>query len=377
VVGPLIEQELQADAARLGVLTSLFFLTFALMQLPVGLLLDRYGARTVQLGLLPFLAAGALITAFAHTFTAMALGRALIGIGVSACLMAAFKAVSETFPRQRLALLNGAVLGVGSLGAVAAGAPLQWLLQITDWRSVFALLAGAAAALVPWLLLAPSGAAPPPEATRGGIAKGYGAIARSGLFLRIFPLYTATHGVFLAYQGLWVAPWLESVNGVGHQTSAGYVSLLAVMMACGYLISGTLADRLGRAGVGLATMAGWGMASFIVVQCAIAAKLPLPLALLWSCYGVLGGIGVVSYALLAQSLPAASIGRANALLNLAVFLAAFAFQSGIGVLVDVLQYSPLRPAELSAHQLVMLLLIALEALALLWYIAAPRLLRSR
>ncbi|MCR6631771.1 MAG: MFS transporter [Magnetospirillum sp.] len=122
-------------------MTGMYFLAFGSFQLPLGLLLDRCGPRRVEAALLLFAAAGAAVFAVAETAGALIGGRALVGLGVSACLMAALKANAQWYPAERLPLFNGVVLSAGGLGAVAATAPVQAALSFTDWRGIYAGLA--------------------------------------------------------------------------------------------------------------------------------------------------------------------------------------------------------------------------------------------
>ena len=106
----------------LGIVAAINLLAFALFQLPLGMLLDRFGPRRVEAGLLLLAATGAAVFALAHDIAGLAAGRALIGLGVSACLMASFKAFSQWFPPERQASLTGWIMASGGLGAVDAHA---------------------------------------------------------------------------------------------------------------------------------------------------------------------------------------------------------------------------------------------------------------
>jgi MFS family permease len=121
-INALIANDLAADldlnAFHLGLLTSVYFLAIAVVQLPLGALLDRYGPRTIQSMLLLLASIGALVFASSEHFLALLLGRALIGLGVAVALMAGFKAIVLWFPPQRLALANGLVVMLGALGAL-------------------------------------------------------------------------------------------------------------------------------------------------------------------------------------------------------------------------------------------------------------------
>jgi len=151
VAAPLVD-DLGLDATQLGLLSSVYFLTFAAVQLPLGAALDRFGPRRVQGILLMLAAAGAVTFARASGLTGLVIGRALIGLGVAGALMAGLKAIVEWFPQQRLALVNGAFIALGAAGAVTATAPVEWMLGWLDWRRLFLLL-GAATAAVSLLIL--------------------------------------------------------------------------------------------------------------------------------------------------------------------------------------------------------------------------------
>ena len=152
VIAPDLAREMNLDAAQLGLMTSLFFAAFAAVQLPLGLGLDRYGPRAVTPALMLAGAAGSLIFAGAQSFAALALGRALIGVGMAGVLMGALKAFSQWFTAQRYPTLSGLLVGIGSAGALFAATPLAWLNATLGWRMVFvvgaAMIVLVAAALV-------------------------------------------------------------------------------------------------------------------------------------------------------------------------------------------------------------------------------------
>ncbi len=139
----IIEVDLVRDLglgpSDLGLLTSVYFISFAAFQLPLGVLLDRYGPSRTESILLLFAALGSILFAQAESLSGLIVGRLLIGLGVSACLMAAFKAYVLWFSSQSLAMINGLQMVAGGLGALLATIPLQNALSYTDWRGVFTL----------------------------------------------------------------------------------------------------------------------------------------------------------------------------------------------------------------------------------------------
>ena len=182
VIGPPIAVEFGLGAADLGLLTSAYFLGFGLFQLPLGILLDRYGPRRVQCALLLVATAGALLFATASSIAPLTLGRALVGIGFAGGLMASFKAITVWFPRRRWPLVNGLLMGFGGLGTMAATTPVEMALAWgASWRDVFHALA-AVTAVVSFLILL---AVPAHDSEREGRADSMGeALAGLGLIFR-------------------------------------------------------------------------------------------------------------------------------------------------------------------------------------------------
>ena len=130
VIAPELTRELGVSAADLGLLTSAYLVAFGSFQLPLGVLLDRYGPRRVEAVLLLIAAAGSACFALGTNLTELALARAAIGLGVCACLMAAYKAFSVWYPAERLPSLNAAVMVAGGLGALVATTPLAWAVPV-------------------------------------------------------------------------------------------------------------------------------------------------------------------------------------------------------------------------------------------------------
>ena len=136
VLATALTNELGLNVSELGLMTAVYFLTFAIIQLPLGILLDRYGPRRVQ-GLLLFVtAAGAALFASANRLDVLIVARALIGLGAAGALIAGLKAIVSCFPKERVPLLNGWFVMLGTLGAVAATSPAEWLLGYIEWRTL-------------------------------------------------------------------------------------------------------------------------------------------------------------------------------------------------------------------------------------------------
>jgi MFS family permease len=139
VIGDLLRTEFTLSNSDVGLMTAAYLLGFGLFQVPLGMLLDRYGPRRVNAALLMVAATGAAVFALSSSATGLFIGRGLIGVGVSSALMSSFKAVNQWYPREKWAAMNGVILVMGGLGAVVGSEPIQVALQMTDWRTLFRL----------------------------------------------------------------------------------------------------------------------------------------------------------------------------------------------------------------------------------------------
>ncbi|HEY5673014.1 MAG TPA: MFS transporter [Malonomonas sp.] len=370
VIAPDLVADLGLSPADLGLLTSTYFLSFAAFQLPLGVLLDRFGPRRIEAILLLLAASGALLFALAETVSGLILGRALIGLGVSACLMAAFKAFSSWLPAERLPFANGVQMVSGGLGALSATTPVQAALQITDWRGVFILLAGLAllAAVVVFLFV--------PDAPRSKVdltlkdqLAGLQRILSSRDFWRIAPWAVSSQSTYLSVQGLWSGPWLRDVANYGRDDVAQVLWWIAVAMIVGYFGLGSLAGRLARHGIRPAVVATSGMGLFLLVQLLLV-LIPEYAESLWFGFGFFGTAGILAYAVLAQVFPAQLSGRCNTALNLLVFVAAFAAQWLIGAVIGQWTIDQTGGYQPAGYHAAFLVLIGAQLLSALWYFIA-------
>ncbi len=249
VIAPDLVAELHLDAGALGLLTSTYFLTFAAFQLPLGILLDRFGPRRTEAILMLVAAAGAAVFALANNTGTLIIGRGLIGIGVSACLMAAFKAFVQWFPAGRLPLINGLEMAAGGVGALAATVPVEAALTITDWRGVFWGLAAltVGTALLVYLVVPERDDGPSPHATLRQQVGGLVEVMTSPVFWRVAPATFTTQASFLAVQSLWAGPWLKDIAGYDRAGVANGLLVIAIAMTAGFIFAGWVAERLGRA----------------------------------------------------------------------------------------------------------------------------------
>src|SRR5699024_5715535 len=198
VLAPDIVADTGLSAADIGLLTSMYFLAFGAFQLPLGMLLDRFGPRRVAAALLLVPARGAILFAGLHSLLGLAVGRALIGMGVSCCLMAGFKAFALWFDNTHIPFINGLMMAFGGLGALASTLPVELVLGIMDWRSLFLALGLGTALLAAavWLIV-PEHGGPITETRFRDQLRGLQRVFRDPFFWHITPAATITTGVSL------------------------------------------------------------------------------------------------------------------------------------------------------------------------------------
>ncbi|MGE0853892.1 MAG: MFS transporter [Hyphomicrobiaceae bacterium] len=370
LIAGALTQELSLSPADLGLLTSVYFLAMAAVQIPLGILLDRYGPRRVQSGCLVFAAAGAAVFACADGMAQLMVGRALIGIGVGTALMASLKAIVLWFPKERIALANGWVVMLGALGAVTATLPAESLVALFGWRGLFLLFAAATAlcALTIFIVVPEAAAiAPISHAPRVKLRDVY----RDSRFLRLAPLSTMCIGTAWSLQGLWAAPWLEHVEGFDRSAVVQHLLLMGVALSLGALLLGWGADRLRRRGVARETVLAVIAIVFILAQLALAVRAPIPTYISWGLIAAVGAATVLSFAILPEYFPKEMSARANAALNILHLAGAFLLQYVTGVIVSLWPPEAGHPPA-EAYQAAVGLGVILQSVALLWFLVKAR-----
>ena len=248
VIATTLATELKLDPDELGLVASSFFLIFALCQIPVGVIIDRYGPRTALLGSGLFVVAGSLVFAMATGQAGLIAGRLLLGIGCSTFFMAPLVIYARTFPPAVFASLAGLQIAISSIGTILATAPLGWMTAIYGWRAAFLAAALASAALLAGIVLAVRGPGAgrlsdrPAETMRQAFA-GVGDVMRTPGFWPLFLMSFSTYSTFGLIIGLWGGPYLAHVHGAGLAAQGHALFVMAMAQVVGTLAWG-YADRL-------------------------------------------------------------------------------------------------------------------------------------
>jgi len=369
IIGPALAAEFGLTAGALGLLTGVYFVAFAAFQLPLGVLLDRYGPRRVDATLLLVAAAGGLWFALAGSGTELTLARALIGLGVSGCLMSSFSAFALWHPPERIASMNGVAFATGMLGALVATVPLEMALRAFSWREIFYGLVAltVAVSLLLWLVVPERAAARTGEGL-GEQIRGLAGLMRDRAFWRAALCVCGSQCAAVSLGTLWVATWLRDVAGFGKAEIAQALLLFSVAMIAGYVGFGRAADRASRQGRSTLPLLAGGVASASLCLLLLALGVRTGALALWSLFFGGSTAVVLSYALLGRRYPREMTGRVNTAVNVFVFTGNFTGQWAVGLVLNLWPqtasggYAP----EAYPWALGLLWLIQLAGLGWLW-----------
>lgn len=372
IAGRLVA-DLSLGPAQLGLLTSTYFLLFAAAQIPVGLLIDRFGSRRVVGTMLVLSVLGAAAFAVSSSFAVLVVARALIGLGVAGAFMGGLKALLLWYPKERLPIVNGWLVAFGGFGAVTATLPAEVILDHLGWRAVFGILAAATAVVaiaIFWIV--PGQRGHEARAVAPSVSRGLWTVLSSGRFWRLAPLSSAWIGSLWAFQGLWAERWFADVDHLDHQATMVHLLVMAIAFVVFAPCLGATAQAVRRR---------WGVPSdvmmAILVACLAPAEMTLALrwpVLSWAIPAVMAAASsttALSFAALADYFPRSIAGTANGVLNTLHIGTAFLTQTLIGVIVarwapDVVGRYPVVGYEAAFGSMV-----ALQVLALLWFVLCP------
>lgn len=347
ILAPTLTTELNLTAGDLGLLSGGFFLGFAAMQLPLGPALDRYGPRRVQLCLLSVAALACVAFALAQSFAGLLLARVCMGVGVSACLMAALTGYRRWFAPELQLRANSWMLMAGALGLIASTLPVQWLMPLYGWRPLFwgmALMVLLCMGLMAWQV--PGWSRPEPaDSASLQTAGGYRQVWANAYFRRVAPVGMFIYGGLVAIQTLWAGPWMIQVNGMTAAQAAEGLFWINVCMMLTFMAWGWLNPWLARKGITanhLAHVASVSSLGWLAWMCWVGPAAPW---WSWAVFLMLcSGVAHIQPAL-AMAMPQSLAGRALTAYNLMIFAGVFAVQWGVGLLVDAFQRAGWPPMQ--------------------------------
>jgi predicted MFS family arabinose efflux permease len=335
VLGPTLAREFGLSATELGFLTGVYFFSFGLFQIPLGMLLDRFGPRRVNGTLLVLAAAGGVGFAFSQSFETLVLSRALIGLGVSACLMGMIQAFVLWFPPERTGTMIALAYSMGGLGAISASSPLEAALGHLDWRQIFLGLAAATLALTAlfafWVPEHERKGKPAPLAHQ---ARGLREIVRDGAFWRVAIAIGTNQCAVVSLFTLWMTAWLRDVAGFDRSAAASGLFWAAMALIGGYFFFGRLGDARARRGLSPLPLFVAGVAASVAMLLLLALGITTGAVLIWSAFVFFGTGATLAHSIATRRFPREMAGRVNTALNTFTFMGIFLGQWATGAVLN-------------------------------------------
>jgi MFS family permease len=332
-LSPVLTLDFNLHASDLGLLGGGYFFGFAAMQLPLGRWLDRHGPKRVILYFLSFAVLGCVAFSMASSFAWLLAARVLIGMGVSACLMAPLTGFRRWLDGTALVRANSWMLMTGSLGMLASTLPVQWLMPITGWRPLFWLLAVLillCMAVIAWVVPATPRASVVAEADSASYAQ----VWRSRYFQALSPMAFFNYGGLIAVQTLWAGPWMVQVAAYTPLESATGLFYLNACMLLTFWAWGMLAPRLISRGWSADRLIAWGVPLSLLSLAVNMVDASGTGWIGWTIFCIASSVLALAQPAIGMAFKPSLVGRALSAFNLMIFSGVFVVQWGIGLLID-------------------------------------------
>jgi sugar phosphate permease len=383
VIAPQLLNDLLIDTRGLGLLSASFFYAFALTQIPIGLLLDKIGPRSMMTALSAMGIFGAVIFSWADSMTLGVAGRVLLGIGMACNLMGTYKLLTLWFSPKAFATLAGIVVALGTAGNMLATTPLVILVNQFGWRSSFQLIA-----VINFILTflfyiivrdrPPQGDSDFPVAsmnTRQAFGNIQKLFKQKDFWIISFATF-ARYGIFAAFQALWAGPYLMEVLGYSALTTGNLILLLNVGMISGAPCWGILSDRLFNTRKWVIIAGSIAIVLTIIILAIIPLGTPLSLvSLLFFCFGFFNATGLLMYPHIKELMPLEMSGTAMTGINFFTMIGPAVFLQGLGILMQTLHPEASRGPE-AFNAAFMVCIISLLLVLVLYFFTRERKLDS-
>ncbi len=344
VIAPQLLNDLLIDTRGLGLLSASFFYAFALTQIPIGLLLDKIGPRSMMTALSAMGIFGAVIFSWADSMTLGVTGRVLLGVGMACNLMGTYKLLTLWFSPKAFATLAGIVVALGTAGNMLATTPLVILVNQFGWRSSFQLIAviNFILTFLFYIIVRDrplQGDSDFPVAsmnTRQAFGNIQKLFKQKDFWIISFATF-ARYGIFAAFQALWAGPYLMEVMGYSALTTGNLILLLNVGMISGAPCWGILSDRLFNTRKWVIIAGSIAIVLTIIILAIIPLGTPLSLvSLLFFCFGFCNATGLLMYPHIKELMPLEMSGTAMTGINFFTMIGPAVFLQGLGILMQTL-----------------------------------------
>jgi len=336
--------EFMVSAIAIGLMSSLYFYPYAVMQIPVGILSDTLGTRKTATFFTFIAFIGAILFGLSTNFSMALVARLLMGIGVSGVYIPTLKILSRWFRENEFASLTGVLLAVGNFGAISSAYPLAMMVIFFGWRSSF-LIIGAISfilAVMCWFIVrdSPTSAGLNPvvreiETVRVGVGDGVKLVLKNRYFWPLAIWFFFEYGAIMGFQGLWGGPFLIEVYGLNKAEAGAILMTVGIGMMIGSPVIGLLSDRIFKSRKRILTgftfiyLAAWVPLAITTSSLNIQMLYILAFAL-----GFSGSVLIITFTSVKELFPLKITGIATSMVNIFPFIGGAVFQTFMGYLMD-------------------------------------------
>ena len=374
VITPELIADTGINTKELSLISAAFFYAFALAQIPIGIYLDRFGARITMTFLTLVAALGAVVFAWADSFTGLMAGRLLLGIGMACNLMGPLKLLTLWFSPARFATLTALLVSIATAGNLLAATPLVLLVQAFGWRITFTLFSAATLVLVMIFFAVVTDG---PKAlnqsheedtrpTLGDTLAGIGDLFHTKDYWIISVGTFCRYGIFAAFQALWAGPFLMNVMGLSAITTGNMIFLMNIGLIFGLPMWGIISDRILNTRKGVVVSGLAGFSGILLAMAFLPASVSQAvLYALFFLVGIFSSAGMVMYSHIKERVPLNKAGAAMTGINFFTMAGAAVFLQGLGAIMQ--HFFPVDTLGSSAFQTAFIVCSAcLGATALLY-----------
>jgi len=335
---PILTTEFDLSAGNLGLLAGGYFIGFAIMQMPVGLLLDKHGPKKIISSFLVIAIIGTLSFALAKTFAGLLISRIFIGVGVSACMMGPLTGYRVWFAEKYQQRANSWMLMVANLGFVSSTLPVQILLPEIGWRLIFGLIAILTLLSIVLILMFIPNWNKTDETLKKENLSALSEIWKNKFFISLIPIAFINYGGIQAIQTLWAGPWMLEVAGYNAIQSATGLFWINITMLIAFLFWGYILPKIESFGVDSIKIIKIGLPISYIVLFLIIYLGQKAGATLFALYILASIVISLTQPAIALTFAKNLAGKSLTSFNVFLFSGTFFMQWGIGLIIDFCGY---------------------------------------
>jgi predicted MFS family arabinose efflux permease len=342
VIAPELMHELGIDARDIGWSSGAFFVIFALLQIPIGVLFDRYGVRRVLSSMMIFAVIGSCLFAVAQSIGPLVVGRFLIGLGFAGGMVGSLVVLARWHSPSGFTHAMTLLFAMANVGSLLATLPLAAATEWVGWRPTFIVL-GIATGIIALLFVVLVRDAPEDGVDRGArpqtlgdSIRGMGEVVHVPGLLNVMPMIAIGYASVVTIVGLWGGPYLHDVYGLDGVARGNLLSAMAIALVLGTLAYGPIQRRVG--GFRRVVVAGSIGSAALLLLLGLFSTAPI-----WITVGLMVAVcfvGAYSVVLMAHGvalIPAELSGRGTTTLNAVLMGGTAILQIASGAVIGLVQ----------------------------------------